>query len=80
MPRERKVTKVTKSNLTETDKMMICDECGHFCPVFKTRGAVLDNLMYLAKCRKCGCLYRSEDGLHWEVQWQIKPEEPKDEK
>ena len=60
--------------LTETGKKMTCDECGNQCPTFETRGAVLDNLIYLAKCWKCGCFYQSKDELHWEVLWQIKPE------
>lgn len=63
-----------KSNLAETDKEMTCDNCGNRCPVYSTRGVVLDNLLYLAKCWKCGCFYTSEDGLHWSYQWQMKPE------
>ena len=74
MPREER-RKMTKSNLTETGKEMTCDECGNQCPTFETRGAVLDNLIYLAKCWKCGCSYRSEDGIHWDYIFKGKPEE-----
>ena len=60
--------------ITKTGGKMTCDNCGAKCPILETRGAILNNLLYYLGCRKCGCFYTSEDKIHWDLAWQIKPE------
>jgi len=68
-----------KPTLTEAGTMT-CEYCEVQCQKYETYGAIFDNKFYVARCKNCGRFYRSEDELHWEILWQIKPEEAQDEK